>query len=115
MQYTKRIANISLNAPCRSKRTWTMEEQSLFKRLYKQYRKDFKLYVQFFDGRTEGQIKSFYQNVVHKNKQIKSSSKIVHKVTSESQQEYDLSKGFSTISSLFEPTTIAFDNLDAQQ
>ncbi|CAL6064161.1 SANT/Myb_domain [Hexamita inflata] len=89
----------------------------LFKRLYKQYRKDFKRYVPHFETRTEGQIKSFYQNIVHKNKQIKNSSKMVHKVSTESPQEqaYELSQGFSTMSSIFESTTITFDNLDAQQ
>ncbi|CAL5985340.1 Conserved_hypothetical protein [Hexamita inflata] len=51
----------------RSKRTWTEDEQLRFTKLYKQYRKDFKQYVSHFNGRTESQIKSFYQNVIHNN------------------------------------------------
>ncbi|CAL5985314.1 Conserved_hypothetical protein [Hexamita inflata] len=54
----------------RSKRSWTHEEQDKFKSLYKQYKKDFGRYVPHLEGRTEGQIKSFYQNVVHNNIQI---------------------------------------------
>ncbi|CAL6064163.1 Conserved_hypothetical protein [Hexamita inflata] len=108
--------------PCRSRRTWTLEEQALFKQLYKQYRKDFKLYVPHFDGRTLVQIKSFYQNVVHKNKQIQSSrieSKTVNKqfVSSiDSVQCQNEKVGFNDMSeSLFELSTVPFDNLDLQQ
>ncbi|CAL6069440.1 SANT/Myb_domain [Hexamita inflata] len=57
----------------RSKRTWTQNEQDKFKSLYKQFKKDFIKYVPYFEGRSEGQIRSFYQNVVHNNKQIQKS------------------------------------------
>ncbi|CAL5985370.1 Conserved_hypothetical protein [Hexamita inflata] len=110
-------------APCRSRRTWTLEEQNLFKRLYKIYRKDFKLYVPHFDGRTQVQIKSFYQNVVHKNKQIQSyriESQTVnqdkHFVNSiDSVQSQNAQVGLNESESLFELSTLQFDNLDLQQ
>ncbi|CAL6069530.1 SANT/Myb_domain [Hexamita inflata] len=54
----------------RSKRTWTQDERNKFIILYKEYKRDFKQYVPHFENRTESQIKSFYQNVVHNNKQI---------------------------------------------
>ncbi|CAL5985307.1 SANT/Myb_domain [Hexamita inflata] len=65
--------NIQTVSSDRSKRTWTQDEQDKFKSLYKQFKKDFIKYVPYFEGRSEGQIKSFYQNVVHNNKQIQKS------------------------------------------
>ncbi|CAL5985315.1 SANT/Myb_domain [Hexamita inflata] len=64
------ISHTSFLFPSRSKRAWTQDEQTKFKHLFKQYKKAFKLYVPHFDQRSECQIKSFYQNVVHKNKMI---------------------------------------------
>ncbi|CAL5985377.1 Conserved_hypothetical protein [Hexamita inflata] len=115
MYSNQSITNISLNTPCRSKRTWTPEEQTLFKQLYKQYGKDFKRYVTHLDGRTEGQIKSFYQNVVHKNKQIQNSRskfQIDNQISSNTNSQIvrcqnESSLGQNAISELlFESTTI---------
>ncbi|CAL5985311.1 Conserved_hypothetical protein [Hexamita inflata] len=88
-------ANAKLLFSKQSKRTWTVNEKTQFKLLYKQYKKNFKLYIPHFDGRSEGQIKSFYQNVVHNNKQIQNKrSEMVNQA------------------SISEFTTTTFDDLD---
>ncbi|CAL6069582.1 SANT/Myb_domain [Hexamita inflata] len=100
----------------RSKRTWTQQEQNKFKYLYKLYRKDFKQYVPFFDCRTEGQIKSFYQNVVHNNKQIQQSRTKPEYIN---QDVRDIKSLYFDVSQNnndeFESTLLTFDNLDKQQ
>ncbi|CAL6064153.1 SANT/Myb_domain [Hexamita inflata] len=88
-----------------SKRSWSHAEQNLFKKLYKQFRKNFELYVPFFEGRTHGQIKSFYQNVVHKNKQI-SAEKTVNVSSVDSQVQCIENVGLN----VFESTMMIFDN-----
>ncbi|CAL6115182.1 Conserved_hypothetical protein [Hexamita inflata] len=95
MQNSKKELQYVDNTLARSlqihKRKWTTEEQMKFTRLYKQYQKDFKKYVPYFDGRTEGQIKSFYQNVVHNNK-VKRNSNVqcVNEQRDHSQLDVDL-------------------------
>ncbi|CAL6072501.1 SANT/Myb_domain [Hexamita inflata] len=49
---------------------WSDEEKALFEQLFKSYEIAFAYYVQYFQNRTESQIKSFYYNVVYSNKQI---------------------------------------------
>ncbi|CAL5985210.1 SANT/Myb_domain [Hexamita inflata] len=49
---------------------WSDEEKVLFEQLFKSYEIAFAYYVQYFQNRTESQIKSFYYNVVYSNKQI---------------------------------------------
>ncbi|CAL6064147.1 SANT/Myb_domain [Hexamita inflata] len=114
MQCTQSNSSSLILAQCRSKRTWTVAEQILFKRLYKQFRRDFKLYVPYFDGRTEGQIKRhFYQNVIHNNKliqQYKTESQIFQDITVTYYSSQNLND-----ESLFESTTMTFDGLDMQQ
>ncbi|CAL5985341.1 SANT/Myb_domain [Hexamita inflata] len=67
MQRQFRVSESTLD---RSKRTWNQEERNNFIKLYKKYKRNFKQYVPHFENRTESQIKSFYQNVIHNNKQI---------------------------------------------
>ncbi|CAL6064139.1 SANT/Myb_domain [Hexamita inflata] len=95
MQNSKKELQYVDNTLARSlqihKRKWTTEEQMKFTRLYKQYKKDFKQYVPYFDGRTEGQIKSFYQNVVHNNKVKRNSNEqCVNEQRDHSQLDVDL-------------------------
>ncbi|CAL6069532.1 Conserved_hypothetical protein [Hexamita inflata] len=103
----------------RSKRTWTQAEQEKFKHLYKQYKRDFNLYVPHFEGRTEGQIKSFYQNVVHKNKMIqkyKDETLNTMSNTSTNLSQIQSSQELTQISdSLFEYDMISFENFDQSQ
>ncbi|CAL6069580.1 Conserved_hypothetical protein [Hexamita inflata] len=112
MQCTQNNSSSLIFAPYRSKRTWTVAEQAMFKQLYKLYRNNFKLYVPHFDGRTEGQIKSFYQNVVHNNKLIQQS-----KTKQQSYQNITATyyPSYLNDESLFESTTMTFDGLDMQQ
>ncbi|CAL6064199.1 SANT/Myb_domain [Hexamita inflata] len=103
----------------RSKRTWTQAEQEKFKHLYKSLKRDFKQYVPYFDGRTEGQIKSFYQNVVHKNKIIqkyKDETLNTLSNTSTNLSQIQSSQELTQISdSLFEYDMISFENFDQSQ
>ncbi|CAL5985317.1 Conserved_hypothetical protein [Hexamita inflata] len=94
-------ANASLLFSKQSKRTWTVNEKAQFKLLYKQYKKNFKLYIPYLDGRSEGQIKSFYQNVVHSNIQIQNS-----RLEQRTFNQVDFSE------LVIESTTTTFDDLD---
>ncbi|CAL5985309.1 SANT/Myb_domain [Hexamita inflata] len=115
-QKTTQKSVITIN---KTKRAWTQTEQDKFKHLYKQFKRDFKRYVPYFDGRTESQIKSFCQNVVHKNKMIQNSKceqidNISSKnVTQSSQNMFNQLTNVSN--SQFELTTVTFDNLDDLQ
>ncbi|CAL6112483.1 SANT/Myb_domain [Hexamita inflata] len=59
---------------------WTKQEKSEFVRLFKTYGVQFKMYVPFFQNRKVSQIKSYYHNVIHKNKVIQAEQKNVLKV-----------------------------------
>ncbi|CAL6064217.1 Conserved_hypothetical protein [Hexamita inflata] len=118
---SKHLINKQLLFPDRSKRTWTLLEQTKFTHLYKKYKKDFQLYIPHFDGRTESQIKSFYQNVVHNNKMIhlsrdiqtfnaiKSTELNINQNILNQHQTY---QNFENSESLLESTTTTFENLD---
>ncbi|CAL5980059.1 A-type_flavoprotein 6 [Hexamita inflata] len=45
---------------------WTVQDQQLFQRLYKQYKNDFQEYLKFFPQRTYQQIRCFYYNQIYK-------------------------------------------------
>ncbi|CAL6065192.1 A-type_flavoprotein 6 [Hexamita inflata] len=45
---------------------WTVQDQQLFQRLYKQYKNDFSEYLKFFPQRTYQQIRCFYYNQIYK-------------------------------------------------
>ncbi|CAL5985171.1 SANT/Myb_domain [Hexamita inflata] len=49
---------------------WNSEEKELFKRYFQKFGNDFKRFEGLLQNRTESQIRSFYHNVVHKNKMI---------------------------------------------
>ncbi|CAL5985201.1 SANT/Myb_domain [Hexamita inflata] len=49
---------------------WSKEDKALFVKLHKQFGVDFQRYTIYFKNRTETQIKSFYYNILHKNKYI---------------------------------------------
>ncbi|CAL5985342.1 Conserved_hypothetical protein [Hexamita inflata] len=101
-----------------SKRTWTQTEQEKFKHLYKQYKRDFSLYVPHFEGRTEGQIRSFYQNVVHKNKMIQKSKDETLNTMSNTSKDFSQIQNsqLTEISdSLFQYEMISFENFDQSQ
>ncbi|CAL6081024.1 Conserved_hypothetical protein [Hexamita inflata] len=94
-------ADTSLLFAKQSKRTWTVNEKTQFKLLYKQFKKNFKLYIPHLDGRSESQIKSFYQNVIHSNTQIQKSR--LEQLTF---IQVDISE------LVLESTTTTFDDLD---
>ncbi|CAL6072469.1 Homeobox-like_domain superfamily [Hexamita inflata] len=50
---------------------WTNDDKQLFTKLYKLHGTAFDRYVPFFHDVTLSQIKSFYNNQLHKNKEIK--------------------------------------------
>ncbi|CAL6080992.1 Conserved_hypothetical protein [Hexamita inflata] len=59
--------------------------------LYKQFKKNFKLYIPHLDGRSEGQIKSFYQNVVHTTiNKYRSLKKVIKLLTRQVRQNQHL-------------------------
>ncbi|CAL6069442.1 SANT/Myb_domain [Hexamita inflata] len=59
----------------RTNNRWSADEQKLFQHLYQMYKKQFNRYVPHFVNRTETQIKSFYFNILHKNREIASKEK----------------------------------------
>ncbi|CAL6064243.1 Hypothetical_protein [Hexamita inflata] len=59
--------------------------------LYKQFKKNFKLYIPHLDGRSEGQIKSFYLNVVHTTiNKYRSLKKVIKLLTRQVRQNQHL-------------------------
>ncbi|CAL6115286.1 Conserved_hypothetical protein [Hexamita inflata] len=115
MLLTQKVTQKSVITLNKTKRSWTLTEQENFKHLYKQFKRDFKLYVPYFDGRTENQIKSFYQNVMHKNKMIQSSrNEPLVNVQQNSSKEV-VHNEFSVSNSQFELTMITFNDLDDSQ
>ncbi|CAL6072497.1 Conserved_hypothetical protein [Hexamita inflata] len=66
---------------------WTKQEKSKFLRLFKMYGVQFKMYVPFFQNRKVSQIKSYYHNVIHRNKVIQAEQKNILLVY----QDYDSS------------------------
>ncbi|CAL6025359.1 SANT/Myb_domain [Hexamita inflata] len=49
---------------------WSSEEKQLFKKYFQTFGNDFKRFDELLQNRTESQIRSFYHNVIHKNKMI---------------------------------------------
>ncbi|CAL5985329.1 Conserved_hypothetical protein [Hexamita inflata] len=117
---SKHLINKQLLFPDRSKRAWTLLEKTQFTHLYKKYQKNFKLYIPHFEGRTESQIKSFYQNVVHKNKIINSSrgeqtfNTVLSTDIAQNQSQNGQSQNSEISEYLLESTTTTFENLDLQ-
>ncbi|CAL5985206.1 SANT/Myb_domain [Hexamita inflata] len=60
----------SMTSSKKSYNRWSKKDQALFVELHKEHEIAFDKYLPFFPGRTETQIKSFYHNVLYKNRQV---------------------------------------------
>ncbi|CAL6115967.1 Conserved_hypothetical protein [Hexamita inflata] len=107
----------SMTSSKKSYNRWNRKDQALFVELYKEHEIAFDKYLPSFPGRTESQIKSFYHNVLYKNRQVEKCSDRNKNNTYKNKihsKMNDTETDLSEISCLF-PEPIQKYNISSQQ